>query len=83
MFKSVLKTVFGDPHQKEIKTLTPLVEEVNALADEMKSKSDEELRGMMAKFRQELTEATAEQRVEVENLRQQVVEAVRHEVTAS
>jgi preprotein translocase subunit SecA len=39
MLKGVLKTVFGDPHQKEIKTLTPLVEEVNALADEMKSKS--------------------------------------------
>ncbi|MBN1218396.1 MAG: SEC-C domain-containing protein [Anaerolineae bacterium] len=79
MFKSVLKSVFGDPHQKEIKNFTPLVEEVNALADDMKRKSDAELRQMMANFRQHLAEATAEQRAEVKNLQQQVTETVRGE----
>ncbi len=74
MFKNVFKAVFGDPHQKEIKKLTPLVEEVEALGSEMRAKSDEEIRQMMAKFRQELAEATAEQRTEVEDLRQQVTE---------
>ncbi|MBN1994815.1 MAG: SEC-C domain-containing protein [Anaerolineae bacterium] len=79
MFKSVVKTIFGDPHQKEIKKLTPLVEEVNALGQEMKRKSDAELRQMMADFRRQLAEATAEQRAEVKNLHQQVTEAVRGE----
>jgi preprotein translocase subunit SecA len=79
MFKSVVKTIFGDPHQKEIKKLTPLVEAVNDLAGEMKNKSDAELRQMMAGFRQNIAAATAEQRAEVTDLRQQFTEARRQE----
>ncbi|MCB0154136.1 MAG: preprotein translocase subunit SecA, partial [Anaerolineae bacterium] len=79
MFKRVLKTVFGDPHQKEIKKLMPLVEEINALEPEMQAMSDEALRQMMADYRLELAEATAEQRAEIESLQQQVVEARRQE----
>ena len=74
MFKGVLKAVFGDPNVKEIKKLTPLVEEVIALGPEMEAKSDEELREMLAQFRRELAETTAEQRQEVEKLRQAVVD---------
>jgi len=79
MFKSVVKTIFGDPHLKEIKKLTPLVEAVNELTDEMKNNSDGELRQMMAEFRQNIAEATAEQRAEVAELRQQFTEARRQE----
>jgi len=79
MFKSVVKTIFGDPHQKEIKKLTPLVEAVNEFAGEMKEKSDDELRQMMAEFRQNIAEATAEQRAEVAELRRQFTEARRQE----
>lgn len=79
MLKKVLRAVFGDPHQKEIKRLSPLVEEVNVLEAEMKAKSDEELRQLIAEFRQEVTEETAQQRQEVEILRQQVIEARRQE----
>ncbi len=74
MFKGVFKAVFGDPNLKEINKLTPLVEEVNTLDPEMQAKSDDELREMMARFRQELAEATAESRREVEALRQEVVD---------
>ena len=74
MLKSVWKTVFGDSNLKEIKKLTPLVEDVNALGQEMQTKSDAEIREMIAQFRQELAEATAEQRAEVKNLRQEVVD---------
>ena len=74
MFKGVLKAVFGDPNLKEIKKLTPLVEEVAALGPEMAAKSDDELREMLAQFRRELAEATAEQRQEVKALRQEVVD---------
>jgi preprotein translocase subunit SecA len=74
MFKGVFKAVFGDPNLKEINKLTPLVEEVNTLGPEMQAKSDDELREMMARFRQELAEATTESRREVEALRQEVVD---------
>ena len=79
MFKRVLKTVFGDPHQKEIKKLTPLVEEINALEPEMQAQSDEELRQMMVDFSTELAEETAETRAEIEDLRQQLVTVRRQE----
>ena len=79
MLKNVFKAVFGDSNLKEVKKLTPLVEEVNALEPEMQARSDAELRQMMADFRQELAEQTADQRTEVETLRTQVVEAVRQE----
>lgn len=75
MFKSVFQAVFGDPNQKEISKLTPLVDEVNRLEAETETKSDAEIRAMMTSFRQELKEKTAEQRAEVEDLRRQVVEA--------
>ncbi len=76
MFKSVFKAVFGDPNQKEIKKLTPLVEEVNRLEAEMKAKSDADIRQMMAGFRENLRQQTAEQRAAVAELNQQVTNSV-------
>jgi preprotein translocase subunit SecA len=46
--------VLGDPNDKELKRLRPLVEQINGLEEEMQALSDEELRGMTAEFRQEL-----------------------------
>src|SRR5262245_27062493 len=79
MLKNIFKVVLGDPNQREIKKLTPLAEEVQALEAEMQAKSDEDLRQMMADFRRQLAEDTAEQRAEIAALRQEVVEATRQE----
>ena len=43
MFKGLLKTVFGDPNQKEIDKFSPLVEEVNDLETEFQALSDDEI----------------------------------------
>lgn len=59
MFKNVLTKVLGDPSQKTIKSLTPLVEEVNALEPETKRKSNGELRDAVTRFRAEIAEETA------------------------
>lgn len=75
MFKNVFRAVFGDPNQKEIKKFSPLVAQVNTLEAEMKAKSDEEIRQMMAEFREQLGEETAELRSEVEDLKQQALDA--------
>ena len=70
MFKNLIKTVFGDPNQKEIKKLTPLVDQVATLEPEMQGRSDDDIQQMMAQFRTELREKTAEQRAEMETLQQ-------------
>ncbi len=74
MFKRVMQAIFGDPNQKEIDKLAPLVDDVNQLGPEMAEKSDAEIRQMMAQFRSELAETTAEQRAAVTALREEVVE---------
>ena len=76
MFKNLIKTVFGDPNQKEVKRLTPVVEEVNELEPEVQAKSDDEIRQMMDEFRRDLREQTHEERVLVEDLRRQVTTAI-------
>ncbi len=59
MIKNVLTKVLGDPNQKVIKGLTPLVQEVSGLGEEMQRKSNDELCDMMARFRADIAEETA------------------------
>jgi preprotein translocase subunit SecA len=74
MFKTVYKAIFGDPNQKEIKKYGPLVEHVNTLGPEMQAKSDAGIKEMMARFRAELAEATAEARTEKTGVERQRVQ---------
>jgi preprotein translocase subunit SecA len=76
MLKSLIKAIFGDPNKKEIKKLTPLVEEVNQLEAEMQRMSAEEIRQMMAEFKANLRQETAELRAETKELHQQVIDTV-------
>jgi preprotein translocase subunit SecA len=69
MLKNVLTKVLGDPNQKVIKSLTPLVEEVSDLEAEMQRKSNDELRDMMARFRADIAEETATLRGELNDRR--------------
>ena len=57
MFKSLMKSVFGDPNQKEIKKLTPLVEAINQLEPEMAALSDDEIRQMIERLQNGADEA--------------------------
>jgi preprotein translocase subunit SecA len=58
MFKNVLTKILGDPSQKTVKQLTPLVDEVNALEAEMRRKSNDELRASMDDFRRHIADET-------------------------
>ena len=51
---SFLTKVLGDPNEKELKKIRPIVEKINGLEDEMRALSDEDLRALTAEFRQEL-----------------------------
>ncbi len=45
MFKNLVKKVFGDASDREVKRLQPVVSQINALGPEFERMSDDELRG--------------------------------------
>ncbi len=52
MWKTISKTLFGDPNEKKIRELKPLVEEINSLEGRFQAFSDEELQGMTAHLKE-------------------------------
>jgi preprotein translocase subunit SecA len=65
MLRGLLGKVIGDPNEREIQRLQPLVDEINALEPEMQSLSDDELRGLTEEFRSAIAERTGDLRVRV------------------
>jgi len=51
---SIIDKIFGDPNEKVVKTLRPVVEQVNNLEDKFKAMSDQELRAQTVEFRKRL-----------------------------
>jgi preprotein translocase subunit SecA len=51
---SFLTRVLGDPNERDLKRIRPLVDRINGLEDEIQALSDDELKGMTAEFKQEL-----------------------------
>ena len=51
MINAVLAKVFGTKHERELKRMRPIVDEINALEPEVQKLSDDDLRGKTAEFR--------------------------------
>lgn len=51
---SIIDKIFGDPNEKVVKTLRPIVEEINKLEEKFKAMGDEELREQTVEFRKKL-----------------------------
>ena len=56
----VLKKLFGSKHEKDVRALQPLAEEINALCVEYGKLSDEELRAKTVEFRSRILESLKE-----------------------
>ena len=56
----VLKLFLGDPNNRKLKKLQPLVAEINLLEEEIAQLSDADLRGKTAEFKQLLAKAASE-----------------------
>jgi preprotein translocase subunit SecA len=54
MLKTILKSVFGNNHERQIRRVEPIVEEINRLCEEWNALSDEQLRAKTAEFRERL-----------------------------
>ena len=59
MLKTLLTKLVGDPNEKEVARLRPIVETVNALEPQMEQRSAEEMRSLTASFRARIAEETA------------------------
>jgi preprotein translocase subunit SecA len=68
MIKNIFYKVTGDPNDREIKRLQPLVQEINALEPDYVKFSDEELALKTEEFRTEFGQAVADKRRELEEL---------------
>ncbi|MGO8950524.1 MAG: preprotein translocase subunit SecA [Ktedonobacterales bacterium] len=51
---SFFTKILGDPNEKELKRVRPIVEHINTLEDEMREQSDEDLRALTAELKQEV-----------------------------
>jgi preprotein translocase subunit SecA len=55
-----IKNLFGDPNERELEKLWPIVEEINEHYDELQDLTDDELRAKTDEFRAEIQEAVAD-----------------------
>jgi preprotein translocase subunit SecA len=69
MFKNVIHAIFGTRHERELKRLYPLVDQINQEWEHLQGVTEEELRGQTEKFRETIRQATAELEAELEELR--------------
>ena len=67
-----LTKVFGTKHDRDVKKMQPLVDQINQLALEYQGLSDDELRGKTAEFRSRIAEATADARERLKTLREEL-----------
>jgi len=54
MFKSIVRTVFGDPNERELSRHREVVEQINALEPVVQKLSDAELRAKTGEFKARL-----------------------------
>jgi preprotein translocase subunit SecA len=74
MLKSILTKVVGDPNEKELNRLGPVVEEINALEPEFEKLSDGELRALTAQFKAQIVEATADLKSQLQEQQRELAE---------
>src|SRR4051812_30984536 len=70
MLKSVIRAVFGTRHQRELKRLQPIVDEINRHFERLQGGSEDELKAQTEKFRAYIREATGDIQAELDELRE-------------
>src|SRR6185295_5643238 len=72
MFGNLIKKVFGDKAQRDLKEVQPLVDRVKAEYDKLGSLSNDELRARTADLKQRITERTQDTQGRVDQLRAEI-----------
>ena len=75
MLKNLYYKIAGDPNEKELKSLQPIVQEINALESEFQNLSDDALQAKTGEFRTRFQEAVEGERQAFEDLRKRWLDA--------
>src|SRR5512146_594904 len=65
----LIRKVFGSKHQKDVKALRPLVDEINQHYEELQKLSDDELKGKTVEFRARISDAIKESEARLAELK--------------
>jgi preprotein translocase subunit SecA len=68
MLSNLVKKIFGDKHEKDLKLLWPVVDEINEEYEKINNLTDEQLKAKTEEFRQKINEYTKETREKIEEL---------------
>ncbi len=71
MLKNLATTVFGTRFQREMKRLSPIIDDIKAHEERLAEFSAEELKAQTGRFRETIRERTAELKGQVEGLREE------------
>ncbi len=69
---NIVKKIFGDKHEKNLKLLWPVVEEINQEYEKLKQLSDDELRAKTKEFKDKVNEFTAETKKQINELKEKL-----------
>jgi preprotein translocase subunit SecA len=69
---NLFKKIFGDKHEKDLKSLWPIVPEINKHHEEFKKLSDDELRNKTAELKGIIQERTLETRNKIEEIKKRL-----------
>ncbi len=73
MFEKLLKKIFGDKHEKFLKTIYPIINEINEKYVELENLSDEELKARITEIRNTLKSELDPQFENIEKLREEYI----------
>ena len=71
-FENLVGKIFGNKHEKDVSALQPIVAEVNAVYEQLKSLTNDELRAKTAEFKLRIKEYTDAIDDQIQNLDEQV-----------
>ncbi|MCH8326792.1 MAG: preprotein translocase subunit SecA, partial [Bacteroidetes bacterium] len=69
---NIVKKLFGDKYAKNLKELSPIVEEINLEYEKIKDLSDDELRQKTLEFKEKIQNETSELKNKIEGLNKQL-----------
>ncbi|MBF8295866.1 MAG: secA, partial [Bacteroidetes bacterium] len=70
------RSLFGSKHERDIKSLWPIVAEIKSHEQVLRDLTDDQLKGKTAEFRQHIEEATGETKAEIANLQASLKEDI-------
>ncbi|MGB9591160.1 MAG: DEAD/DEAH box helicase, partial [Candidatus Kryptoniota bacterium] len=79
MLSGILKSIFGSKHERDVKELLPIVEQINEIYNTLQGLSDEDLRKKTFEFRQRIKDEIAEVERELEELNRKLSEDIEGE----